>query len=370
MKVLILSSDTGEGHNSAAKAVQEAFASRGVGCDVVDTVSFGGKRPQRIVSGSYNGIVRKMPAAFGAIYKVGDMYSSTRIPSPVYFANTLYAKNLHAYIKDNAYDTVLCTHLFAMESLTHIRKKDGISIPCFGILTDYTCIPFFAETKLDEYYVPTEPVRRECISKGMDGERIIPYGIPVSPRFQNKMDRDAARDYLAIPKDADVFLIMTGGVGSGNAAAICDRLLKHRKNEFLAYVFVGRNEEMKETVEKLYHDDPKIRAVAFTEDINIYMNAADVLISKAGGITSTEAAVSGIPLVHTMMIPGCETKNAEYFEETGMSVRANSPEAAAVLADELVQNREKAERMREIQLRTINANAANDIAERIMTYEK
>ena len=370
MRVLILSSDTGEGHNSAAKATKEALENRGCECSIVDTMSFRGSRQKRLVSNSYNKLVRKAPAAFGAVYKAGDLYSSTGIPSPVYFANTLYAKSLANYVKENGYDAVVCTHLFAMEALTYLKKKNEIDFPCFSVLTDYTCIPFLKETRLDEYFVPSEAVRKECIEKGMDEKKLFATGIPVSGRFKRRLSRDEARDYLAIPKDIPVFLIMTGGVGSGNAAAICDRLLETEKTDFLAYVFVGRNNDLKEALEKRYHENRQIRIVAFTEDINIYMNAADVLISKAGGITSTEAAVAGVPLVHTMMIPGCETKNAELFEACGMSFKADDPKTAVSLADELVNNKETAERMRETQHRIINENAADDIAERVMSYGK
>ena len=107
MKVLILSCATGEGHNSAARAMHEVFISRNIECDIVDTTGFGGEKSRKIVANSYNSIVRKSPASFGVIYKIGDKYSSTKMPSPVYFANTLYAKKLSAFITENGYDIAI-----------------------------------------------------------------------------------------------------------------------------------------------------------------------------------------------------------------------------------------------------------------------
>ena len=79
--------------------------------------------------------------------------------SPVYYANSKYAPGLREYIEGKGFDAVVSTHLFPMEALTAIRKKGGFNIPCYGVLTDYTCIPFFGETKLDGYFIPHEELR-------------------------------------------------------------------------------------------------------------------------------------------------------------------------------------------------------------------
>ena len=148
-----MSCDTGEGHNSAARALVGAFNRRNIDCTLIDPLIFRGSKASEIVSASYTAMLRKAPALFGIIYKAGDIYSSTRIVSPVYYANSKYAPGLREYIEDKGFDAVVSTHLFPMEALTAIRKKGGFNIPCYGVLTDYTCIPFFGETKLDGYFI-------------------------------------------------------------------------------------------------------------------------------------------------------------------------------------------------------------------------
>lgn len=110
-----------------------------------------------------------------------------------------------------------------METLTAIRKSGDFTVPCYGVLTDYTCIPFLAETDLDGYFIAHEDLRAELVEKGIPSDRIIVTGIPVDEKFAHHMEKAAARNYLAIPQNQDVFLIMSGGIGVGNAARSATR---------------------------------------------------------------------------------------------------------------------------------------------------
>lgn len=366
MKALILSCSTGEGHNSAAFAVEEALASRGAACVLADPVSFGSERAKKVVASTYNNIIKKVPAAFGMLYKAGNWYSSTSLPSPIYYANSLYAKNLCAYIEEQGFDLVVCTHLYAMEAMTAIHTKGLTSVPCYGVLTDYTCIPFFSDTKLTGYFIPHEELKEEIVRGGIPAGRTFCTGIPVSPRFNQEMTRQEARNYLVIDRDKTVILVMTGGVGCGHVSELCGKLLQKADARTCIYVLCGRNSDMKEQIDREYGGDDRVQTVTFTKKVNLYMKAADVLITKPGGISSSEAAAVGIPLVLAMGIPGCETKNAAFFAEHGMAVNAASLAEAANAAWYLVENGAAAEQMIRMQKQTIHADAAERIADILM----
>ncbi len=366
MKVLILSCDTGEGHNSAAAAVAGALTQRGIESHVFDPLVLAGKYAERFVSGAYTTIMKKAPSAFNALYRAGDIYSSTGITSPVYHANARYAANLRAFIETNGYDRVVCTHLYPMETLTAIRKSGDFTVPCYGVLTDYTCIPFLAETDLDGYFIAHEDLRAELVEKGIPSDRIIVTGIPVDEKFAHHMEKAAARNYLAIPQNQDVFLIMSGGIGVGNAGAICDEILRRHSGAFTVYILVGRNSDLKQTLEEKYAGNEHVRIVTFTKKVNVYMNAADVMISKPGGLTSTEAAVAQVPLVQLLVYTACEAPNIAFFSSHGLSERAENAADAAEKAVALVRDKARAEAMREAQRNTIAPDAADKIAERIV----
>lgn len=366
MKLLVLSCSTGEGHNSAARAVIEAARQRGIHCVLEDPVSFGGQRVKRAVANVYNNMIKDRPRMFGAVYRVGELFDRTGIASPVYFANAAYEKKLHEYLLAEGFDAVLCTHLYGMEAMAAVRRRDGYAIPCYGVLTDYTCIPFFGEPEMDRYFIAHEELHQELVEKGVPGERIEATGIPVSPRFGERVGRRQARESLGLPQASRVYLVMTGGVGCGDAGSLCAHLLAREAGDFQIVVLTGRNEEMrKELTEHFREMTQHLTLVPFTREVDRYMEAADVLLSKPGGLSSTEAAVCGVPLVHVAAIPGCETKNAAFFAAHGMALWAKDLADAAEKACTLVREKDMAARMLTCQRENIHADAAERIVETI-----
>ena len=133
MKVLILSCNTGEGHNSAARAIYEELCARNIRCKRVDALRIAGEKLSRNISTAYSTIVSRAPKAFGAIYKAGELFNATKITSPVYYANAAYAKKMHCYIAKNDFDMIITTHLFPMEALSWLKRKGKLSAaPCYG----------------------------------------------------------------------------------------------------------------------------------------------------------------------------------------------------------------------------------------------
>ena len=290
MKILLLSCSTGEGHNHCALAVKEALDARGHETSFLDMLHMFGDPGPLSFDKILNRISTKAPDVFGMMYHAGAMYSATGVTSPVYMANIRHARQLNAFIRDNGYDAVVCSHLFPMETLTFLRRWERCDVKCYGILSDYTCIPFLAETDLDAYFLPHSEVRELCIQAGMPAEKLIVSGMPVAARFLAPMDKAAARAALGLPTDKKIYLIMTGG------------------------------------------------------------------------ISSSEAAMLGVPLVHTMAIPGVETENAAFFARHGLSFFARSVDEAARFADRLIYDPVCAERMLAAQAAWLPRNGAEQIA--------
>lgn len=367
MKLLILSCSTGEGHNSAAHALMECAAERGIDCEIADPIAFGSERARKVVAVCYNGMIQYVPRLFSVVYRAGNMFERTGIPSPVYFANRLYARRLGDYLKEGAFDAVICTHLYGMEAMTALRGE-GPTLPSYSVLTDYTCIPFIAETKSDGYFIPHEALRSELVEKGIPSDRLFASGIPVSRRFSEHAGQYNARKYLAIPQDTRAYLVMSGGMGSSNLASLSEALLKAEEGSFDVYVLVGRSDELRERLTHRFERTAHVHVITFTEKVNLYMEAADVLLSKAGGLSSTEAAVLGVPLIHTMVIPGREEKNAEFFASRGMSVYARDTCDAVRHAVKIARNQAAAEEMRARQRQYVRPDAARHILEEVLRH--
>ena len=366
MKILVLTCGTGEGHNSAAMAVHYAALRAGLDSTVKSILDFTKSPFNSVFQKCYNGIIKKAPYVFSAAYKAGEFYSSTKLVSPVYMANKGARGKIHEYVTENGFDAVICSHLFAMESLTALKRKYNPSYRCYGVFTDYTCVPFSVDTSLDAYFLPSELLADEYVSKGFIREDLYGSGIPVDEKFNNHIPKDEARKMLGFPEGKRVILVMSGGIGSGKLLELSEEIAMQTGECYVAYVLVGKNDELKNKLAEKYGEDGKIRAVGFTKQVNVFMNASDVLITKPGGLTSTETAVAGIPMIGLLSYAANEEKNIAFFEKTGMAVRASDARDAVAKAALICENKQIQKDMVAAQYRTINPNAADDIVKTVV----
>lgn len=365
MKALILSCNTGQGHNAAGKAVLENLLDRGVDCKMMDALSFGGERASRVVSQAYIKMATYRPGLFHMMYKAGDAISSDKIKSVVYLANKAYASHLRRYIEDEGIDTIITPHLFPGEALTYLKRVKALEARCYAIATDYTCTPFWEETELDCYFIPHEDLEEEFLKKGIPGNKIVATGIPVSKRFRTKLEKASARQKLGLENKGAIYLVMTGSMGFGNMRELVDELLAHTDGQIV--VLGGSNEGLKRDLKERYAQSGHVAVIDFTDQVGDYMDACDVMFTKPGGLTSTEAAVKNVPLIHTAPIPGCETRNAQFFASRGLSIAGESYKQCAQEAIALAQDKERQLAMLRAQRKTIHANACDEICDRILS---
>lgn len=365
METLILSCSTGGGHNAAARAVYEELTRRGHSADFLDPYALSGNRMDARVANCYIKCVQKTPRLFGGIYRLGDLYRHLPGKSPVYWANQKAADRMLAYLNEHSYDVILITHLFAAEILTHLKKR-GVPLPkLIYIATDYTCIPFTEETACDYYIIPSPMQKEEFVRAGIASDRIIPIGIPVRSGFRKRTDRAKALARLGLDTHKRYIMIAGGSMGAGKileAIGILRGYLREHE-EICLIAACGSNRKLYGKAVKKYQDDPQIVVLKKTEYMAEYLKVCDLYLSKPGGISSTEAAVAGIPLIHISPIPGCETKNERFFAECGMSIGIVNLKKELLPAVRCLEDGETADRMIEAQRRTIDAEAAEKIVE-------
>lgn len=360
MKAVILSTATGQGHNSASGAVASYLERHGCEVVIADVLKAGKRDASGVVSRAYSGIVRYVPWLFGMLYHAGELVSSRRRHSPIYYLNTLYSAAFLEKLNAYAPDVVVCPHLFSGQAVTYLKETGKLNVPVVSIMTDYTCSPFWEETRLEKYIIPSPLLTEEFAGRGIPRDRIIPVGIPVDARFKTKITKDQAREKLNLHADS-VFAVMGGSMGCGEIPRIVSQL--HRKAPQSVIVAACGNNR------RLYEELSGIRNVVpmeFTPDINLIMDAADVLITKPGGLSSTEAAVKGVPIVFSRPIPGCETKNAEFFSSLHMAVVAKTSQGTAEAACEIAKDASGAREIVEAQRKYINRDADEQIGEIIM----
>lgn len=361
MKVLILSCNTGEGHNAAGRAVKERLVYEGHEAVMLDYMQLASKRTAKLVGQTYVRIAKNLPWLFHFLYRIGGMISSSRYKSPVYWANKGMAKHLLYYLDVNDFDAIVMPHLFPAETLTYMKRHNMTDIPAIAVATDYTCIPFWEETECDYYVIPHADLAEEFAGRGVPREKLLPLGIPVGMAFSEKEKKREAKEKLKLPADKPMYLVMSGSMGFGKIHLFAFELARKLKDGEQIVIICGNNNKLRRTLRSEFWWNKSVHVVGFTEHVAVYMNACDVIYTKPGGLTSTEALVKNIPIVHTAPIPGCETRNRDFFTSRGMSVAAEHIRTQVAQGKTLVQNKALREGMAEAQRENAYPDAAKDI---------
>lgn len=364
MKVLILSRSMGGGHNSAAKAVYEALTDSGVDAEVVDAAVFTETHFIKDASSYiYVKAVQRVPKLFGCVYHIADVISTPKFKSVIYYANHRGAGKMYRYITENKFDAIVSPHLYPIETLTYLKRRRRLNIPCFGIVTDYTCIPFWEDTEMDYYFTPGNEFTEIYAAKKMPENKMLPTGIPVLKKFNNKTDKIKAKSELGLDINRKYFLVMSGSMGAGDAFDVTRAIVE--RTDYIPLVICGHNSELETKMTDEFAHSAEI--VGFTDKVELYMSASEAIFTKAGGLTSTEAAVFGIPIAHINSIPGCETENIRYFTSHGMSIHDDNSLNLVLKTVELVENTTETDKMLAAQREYVNPYASRDIAEKIIS---
>ncbi len=366
MKILVLSCSTGGGHNACGHYIEKEFKENNIECDFVDYFDILGKKAKKRSEKIYLGTTKGNGNIFKVAYKLGEAYSKTGIVSPVYALNKLAKSKFCSYIKKHDYNIVICSHLFPAMAVTML-KKEGKDIKLINVATDYHAIPFWEETKPDFFVIPHASLKEEFIKKGFEEEILLDFGISVSSSFHE------VKNNLDLPKNKDILLITSGSMGFGKMKDIVKALLKNIPNIYIV-ALCGNNKELYSELEEI--DNPNLLIKGYVNNINEYISASTIVLTKPGGLTSTEVGIIRKPIIHLMPIPGVENYNAKFFEKNGLSIVSNNIEEVLNNTTKLLKDKELQQQMIENQAKIINRNSAKDLVNFILknlggfSYEK
>ena len=378
MKILILSCNTGEGHNSCAKALQIAMQRRGITCEIQDTLALVSEGLSQRVGDAY--LFSTRGSLFEFVYKFGGFVSSNTDSrqSLIYGANRLYARKLYEHIIYKHFDVVVCVHLFPAEAISALKRNMHLDIPSYFVMTDYTCIPFLQETDLDYYIIPHEHLIEEFVEKGLPREKLVPIGIPVDEqKFTTRLHKHQARKELLQKHPNQImhtnghwYLVMSGSMGYGNVEQLVEQLLAHIRPQDAVICVCGRNEELLRSLQEKLGNQSQLWLMGFTDQVSMLMDAADVIFTKPGGITSTEAIVKNIPIIHTLPIPGLENHNAHFFHQHGLSYFTTDIRQQVAVAQRLCEDSAYRQQMLRNQRANANPHSSDDVIDLIVQKNK
>lgn len=365
MKILCLTVSAGSGHIKAAEAIENYFNANysDVEFETIDALKYINPIVDKIVVGSYLKSVKITPSIYGKIYKIADSEDSLSNLSSI--INEILSIRLKGMLKEKQPDAIICTHPFPIEMVSKLKRKGKIDIPTIAILTDYAPHSFWFYSHIDAYVIPNEDFVQDLIEKGIEPSTIYPLGIPVNQDFLSKMDKKECRTKLGLDDKLTV-LLMGGGLGIGNIRDIFEKLVFSRI-DLQVIACAGQNIKLKnQLIEIASRCSKKTIIYDYTNNINLLMSASDILISKPGGLTITEALIKGLPIIINSPIPGQEEKNADYLLNNGIAARINKDDSVISILMQILNSKTRLKHMAEACMEKAKPNSTRDICNLIV----
>ncbi len=341
----------GVGHERAARAVESALRTLDPSCEPIvrDALEFSSPFLRRFYASSYNRLVDRVPRVWGFFYRRAERIPADsfrqRIRSAVLAAG---CRDFAAATRRFGADAVLCTQFLPAEVFAYLRRRGAISIPVSCAVTDFAIHPIWVYPGIDHYFVATNAAAEELRETGVVApERIEVTGVPIDPAFATSVGREAARRELKLDPDPRrlTLLLMGGGFGWGPMDEMVEIVLRLPES-VQALVIAGKNEPLRERLaRRVAGDDHRIKVHGFTDRVHLFLEAADLLVGKAGGLTSSEAMARGVPIIAVRPIPGQEERNCDYLQEAGAGARVHDLFDLRVRLAHFVANRANLERM-------------------------
>jgi len=322
MRALILSISTGQGHHATGQAIEDYLIRSGHECQNIDAYGYIEPLLQEAVSKAYIFVTAYTPKASSLVY---DITLKKNKPMAKYslpkLTNSLMASELRKYIDEYRPDVIVATHVLSAAMVNILVEKKRLDAITVGIVTDFTIHPLWEEAlQLDYYVTPSELLEFQMMHKGMDIKKNLPFGIPIKPKFSLKTDRREARRLLGLDPEMKTILLMSGSMGYGKIDKSIESL-DMLDFEFQTIVVCGNNRRQYNKIKRL-QTEKRFDVYGYVDNVDLMMDAADCIITKPGGITSSEALAKGLPMIMINPIPGQEERNAEFMLNNGLALQA------------------------------------------------
>ncbi len=367
MRLLIATVTAGAGHLQAAAAMEEAWKLWRPNDEVVkvDLLDYVPKLQKKVYSDGYVKFVGHAPELWGMFFQKTDKPELWRKLSSLRrnFAKQTNRKFVK-YLQDFAPDMVLSTHFLPPEILGGLEAKEGKAKPFVGtIVTDFEAHALWIEPAVDYYCVAAEGTKKSLVARGVEAAKIATTGIPIAQRFGKKIDTARVRKTLGIRDDLPVVLVLGGGFGMGPVAEILEQMSKV-ETAVQVLVVAGRNEELRRELAVNDYKHPT-KVFGFVTNMHELMAISALVVSKPGGLTTSEALALGKPLFILNPIPGQEAANSDFLLENGAASKVNRVDDVAHRIDELFTGKRLAE-MSAAALKLGRSEAANKACEAML----
>lgn len=341
-RVLILTARCGNGHVSAAKAIQVEAETRGWTSHLQDCLDLTPKAFRTWYGGGYEMVVKTQKHAWGYLYKISDY------PNAVFWLqtvmDTVFMRCLRLLERDFRPDWVVCAHSLPQPYLRRLQRmgrpfRQGI------VVTDLHPHRMWLRGHPQRFFLPTDWTWEQMALRAPRADARV-TGIPIHSAFSHLPTKPEARKQFGLSEGEPWLLLTSGGIGGGPMAQAVDALRNHSG----VLAVCGRNDRMRQLLQARYEQDHKVKVVGHLtqHEMAAAMSACDLMVAKPGGLTTFEVLACAMPFLVYMpfLIPGQEEHNARFLAETGAGVLAWDPDELSRQARELLCNQHASLKMR------------------------
>ena len=365
MRALILTITTGQGHNQVAANLCSCLKERGIEALSMDVLEYINTGLKEVVSQGYLMSTKRLPKVYGKVYRMAEKRDSEGRVLKI--TSSIMARKLVKFLDEFMPDVIVCTHVFAAMLITSIKKKIGDNVKSVGIVTDFTIHPYWEETQLDYYITATELLTNQAIKKGIGKEQVLPFGIPIDGKFSKRVEKSVARKELGF-EDKYTVLVMSGSMGYGKIAKMI-KAIDESDNDFQIITVCGHNTKLKKEIGKTDFKH-RVYNFGFSDRVDLFMDASDCIVTKPGGLTTSEALAKGLPIIMANPIPGHEDRNVEFLLNNGAALKVGSTFPIDEAIYQIFTNTTRLENLKEMAEKLGRGDATEKFVEFVLTLDE
>jgi processive 1,2-diacylglycerol beta-glucosyltransferase len=349
MFLSVLFANYGHGHRRVGEAIAAEWAEHTGGrVEIVDYFArFTNPVSDAVTRFWYYQVVRFAPKIQGRFYRLmGEIRPDSRFRRAV---NRQGMERLDRYLASARPDVVCCVHWTFAGTMSDLKIAGRTTVPCLTVITDYVSHGEWLHPAVDRYCVPHGLMRDGLLARGIPGERIVVSGLPIERKFQRPLDRDVLMDRLGLTPGVPVILVMAGAYAMLGGVHDVARVLARFPRPIQALVVCSNAPRLADWIRALGEKSPhRFRVFGYVDNVEELMAVSDLLITKAGGVTVSEALAKRLPMLLYRSIPGQEESNAEFLVEHGAALRARTPAEVRGALEALLQHPDRLAAMRQV----------------------
>ena len=351
-KILIFYASYGGGHLNAAKSIKEYIDNNFENCEseLIDCMKYVNLPIEKVTTFAYKEIEKKAPWAWGKIYSDSQKGPLAHISSK---SNQILAIKLLKLLREKQPDLIISTHPFGSQMCSYLKRKGKIDTKIATIMTDFSPHDqwIVGHEYTDYFFVANNKMKNYLISKNIPENTIFVTGIPISLRFSKEYNKKEILNNFELEENKKTILFFAGGefgLGKSKTLEIFEDLIKNFEN-IQVIAIAGKNEKMKthfETIVKEYKKENSVKVLPFTNQVPELMAISELVVTKPGGLTTSESLASNLPMIIINPIPGQEEENAEFLEENGIGIWIRKNQSSTKIFEDLLSNQNKLENMK------------------------